>query len=152
MGPAVTLLQLGDLSFMTCIKAEVVCRQESPFSVAVVVPDVLAVMPCLLMASALLGLVCTPETEASSWLKAKAAATASSCSLSYLGRSATSWEARQDIWYLGSSCVLVSSGAGCNSTASPYLTRLFWVCIIGCSSCARRHKHCFVCHSRFPGF
>ncbi len=64
------------------MKAEVVSRQESPFSVAIVVPDVLAVMPCLLMASALLELVCTPETEASSWLKAKAAATASSCSLS----------------------------------------------------------------------
>ena len=67
---------------LTCMKAEIVCRQESPLSVAIVVPDVLAVMPCLLMASALLGQVCTPETEASSWLKAKAAATASSCSLS----------------------------------------------------------------------
>ena len=81
MRPAFTLVQLGDLS-LTCVEDEVVCRQVSPFSVAIVVPDVLAVMPCLLMASALLGLLCTPETEASSWLKAKAAATASSCSLS----------------------------------------------------------------------
>jgi len=81
MRPAFTLVQLGDLS-LTCVEDEVVCRQVSPFSVAIVVPDVLAVMPCLLMASALLGLLCTPETEASSWLKAKAAATTSSCSLS----------------------------------------------------------------------
>ena len=39
---------------------------SQPWSVVVVVPEVLAVMPCLLIASTLLALVATPEREASS--------------------------------------------------------------------------------------
>lgn len=41
-----------------------------PCSLAAVVPEVLAVMPSLLMASAVLGLMGMPESDASSWLKA----------------------------------------------------------------------------------